>query len=462
MTDEAVTTTPAMRIAHVYQQHPLWQTFTDSHVEQDYQRTFETEMRAAILFSSLLAVFLYPLFGVLDYYSTPDYKTFWLYRGVLGWLPLIALFLLAWRNKFSGYYQRYSFLVAVCSGTAVLLMIYHGNEMVRQHYPYGLILVVIFAAIPFFIRFLWVVILALILFCGFTVSTLLQYRQTADLLANYFIICCSLVLTTAGSFYIEKFFRGNYVTRQLEIALLNASEAANKAKSDFIAVVSHELRTPLTVIKGNSRIVSGELFGVFAEQEEMYKQMMAEVSDSADHLLAIIQDLLEVSKAEAGKLEMELTAFDMIAEVRDIAHQMQQYQQEIPFTLVVQTTLENIVITADKRRLRQVWMNLLSNAIKFNKPQGMIVVGVALQGDVLVCSVTDEGIGIALKDQQRIFEPFEQAGDILKRRQDGTGLGLPFVKSVVEAHGGRIELNSVLGEGTTVRFFLPLSVLSAH
>jgi signal transduction histidine kinase len=194
----------------------------------------------------------------------------------------------------------------------------------------------------------------------------------------------------------------------------------------------------------------------------MYKQMMAEVSDSADHLLAIIQDLLEVSKAEAGNIELELSAFDMIAEVRDITHQMQQYQQDIPFTLTVQTTLEEINVTADKRRLRQVWMNLLSNAIKFNKPQGIIVAGVALEGDVLVCRVTDEGIGIAEKDQQRIFEPFEQAGDILKRRQDGTGLGLPFVKSVVEAHGGRIELKSVLGEGTTVRFFLPLSVLPAH
>jgi two-component system cell cycle sensor histidine kinase PleC len=443
------------RFEERYRRHPLWQYFYDAAVEKDYQTSFEQENRQSIIISAIVSVIVYPAFGVLDYLIDENYQTLWLYRGLIGWIPLVLLCLVVVCGRCHGRYQSCAFGAALFSGAAILLMLLQGGTAVQQHYPYGLIVVVLFGTMPFFLRFVWVLALTVLLLAGFVCTALMREAEGVDRLAQGFLISCSLLLATGGAFYIERFFRGSYLAQHLKTALV-AAEAAAHAKNDFIAVVSHELKTPLTVIKGNGEILRDEIFGPYHDNPALYRDLSAALCENADHLLQIIHELLDISKAQAGKLDLDYGQFDLVAEARRVTAHMQAYTPAPPFTLTCATELPLLMVTADQRRIRQALLNLVSNAIKFNRPGGAITVTLARDGDTVTCLVQDQGIGIAPEDQERIFTPFEQAGAALSRRYDGTGLGLPFVRQVILAHGGTLHLTSAVGEGTTIGFSLPL------
>jgi signal transduction histidine kinase len=228
-------------------------------------------------------------------------------------------------------------------------------------------------------------------------------------------------------------------------------ETTSRHKSEFLANMSHELRTPLNAIIGFSQVLRERMFGEVNEKQEEY---LDDILTSADDLLALINDVLDLSKVEAGQVELEVAPFSL----RDALERGVVMVRERATKNGVQVALaadpEVDVVEGDERRIRQVIFNLLSNAVKFTPAGGAVDVSVAqVDGEVRV-SVADTGPGLAHEDHERIFEEFQQAEAGVEQRE-GTGLGLALSKRLVELHGGRIWVESELGKGSTFVFTLP-------
>jgi two-component system cell cycle sensor histidine kinase PleC len=235
------------------------------------------------------------------------------------------------------------------------------------------------------------------------------------------------------------------------------AEAANKSKSEFLANMSHELRTPLNAINGFSEIMLGEMFGPLGDPR--YKEYSADIHNSGQHLLALINDILDMSKIEAGKMNLKFEPISL-EEVADDAVRLVRGRAEAAGLDLTVDFPHLPEIEADYRAIKQVLLNLLSNAIKFTPKGGRVTVSAEPRRDALgericVC-VQDTGIGIARDDLARLARPFEQVESQHSKTQQGTGLGLALTKALVEMHDGNLELDSVSGEGTRVSFILPV------
>jgi signal transduction histidine kinase len=225
-------------------------------------------------------------------------------------------------------------------------------------------------------------------------------------------------------------------------------EVANKHKSDFLASMSHELRTPLNAIIGFSEALREKMFGELNGKQLEY---LNDIHASGRHLLSLINDILDLSKIEAGRMELDVQSFagppafeSALALVRERA-----LKKSIALSLKCDPALGEV--RADERKFKQILLNLLSNAIKFTPEGGCIAVDARLNGAGLEIAVSDTGIGVAPKDQAAVFEEFRQVGP----RSEGTGLGLALTRRFVELHGGSIRLDSTPGQGTTFTFTLP-------
>jgi len=231
------------------------------------------------------------------------------------------------------------------------------------------------------------------------------------------------------------------------------AERANRAKSEFLANMSHELRTPLNAIIGFSEMLESGYGGILSERQASYTK---DIHDSGQHLLQIINNVLDMSKVEAGQYQLFETAVDL----RDVARAAisivgsRARERGLLLELVTEPTLP--VVMADERTLRQVLLNLLSNAVKFTHGGGTVVVsgGIQSDGTAKIC-VRDTGIGIAPEALELVMEPFRQANGSFSREYEGTGLGLTISKNFIELHGGRLTIESTLGAGTTVTVVLP-------
>jgi signal transduction histidine kinase len=253
------------------------------------------------------------------------------------------------------------------------------------------------------------------------------------------------------------------VTRDLteakarENALIEASEQAdiaNRAKSEFLANVSHELRTPLNTVIGFSEVLEVELYGPI--ENDKYRSYIRDIRASGRHLLDLINGILEFSKIEAGKLELRLEATDCTMVTQDAARQLshQAAKQGIRFNVDIPTL--PVLISADRRHIFQALLNLLSNAVKFTPSGGTVTLAYrVVQEGWIAFVVSDTGIGIADADLPRVFEPFSQIDSDLARRHRGTGLGLSIVKGICDLHGGRLDIESELGVGTTIVMTIP-------
>jgi signal transduction histidine kinase len=242
----------------------------------------------------------------------------------------------------------------------------------------------------------------------------------------------------------------NRMNDELE-RLYSELQAASRHKSEFLANMSHELRTPLNAIIGFSQVLRERMFGdVNAKQEEYLDDILS----SGNHLLSLINDVLDLSKVEAGQVELEIAPFSL----REALERGVVMVRERATKEGVQVELASVdgvdIVTGDERRIRQVIFNLLSNAVKFTPAGGSVGVRAArVAGEVRV-SVADMGPGLAVEDHERIFEEFQQTEAGIEQRE-GTGLGLALSKRLVELHGGRIWVDSQLGKGSTFVFTLP-------
>ncbi|HUH23319.1 MAG TPA: ATP-binding protein, partial [Brevundimonas sp.] len=243
------------------------------------------------------------------------------------------------------------------------------------------------------------------------------------------------------------------LARKYEVAMTRA-EAANQAKSEFLANMSHELRTPLNAINGFSEIMANELFGPLGDAK--YKGYAADILKSGQHLLSLINDVLDMAKIEAGKVTLHYETVSLKEIAEDAARLMRGKIEESGLNLIVDAP-ELPDMEADHRGLKQVMLNLISNAVKFTPEGGNIVVALSqLDDDRLRVAVTDTGIGIAAEDLERLARPFEQVEGQHSKTTQGTGLGLSLTKSLIELHGGDMLLESEPGTGTTVSFILPI------
>ena len=230
------------------------------------------------------------------------------------------------------------------------------------------------------------------------------------------------------------------------------AEAANQAKSEFLANMSHELRTPLNAINGFSEIMAGEMFGPLGDKR--YKEYCQDILNSGQHLLALINDILDMAKIEAGKMQMRFEPIDLEELCQDAVRLMRGRAEEADIKLSSELGAET-GLHADYRALKQVLLNLLSNAIKFTPHGGRVSVKAGVEAGWAYLSVTDTGIGIAEEDLPRLAQPVEQVETQHARTTQGTGLGLALTKSLVEMHQGRFEMTSTPGEGTTVTVIIP-------
>jgi len=250
--------------------------------------------------------------------------------------------------------------------------------------------------------------------------------------------------------------------REREEALREArdqAEAANRAKTDFLTNMSHELRTPLSAVIGFSEMIVKQTFGPVGQPQ--YKDFADDILHAGRHLMDVITDILDIAKAQSGKIELQTRTIRPEAVMRDAVRIVHARARDANIVLTTHLGDRLPAVEADTVRLRQVLLNLLSNAIKFTSPGGTIEAEVACHPDGVALRIRDSGSGMAPDDIPRALQPFVQVDTSLARRHGGTGLGLPLTKIFVELHGGRLEIDSALDVGTTVTVILPASASPA-
>jgi signal transduction histidine kinase len=230
-------------------------------------------------------------------------------------------------------------------------------------------------------------------------------------------------------------------------------EAANRHKSEFLANMSHELRTPLNAVIGFSEVLADEMFGELNEKQNEY---VDDIHSSGRHLLSLINDILDLSKIEAGRMELDLSHFEVRPALDNALTLVSERASRRRIALETDIADELGEMTGDERKLKQILLNLLSNAIKFTPEGGTVTLGARRDGETVHVAVRDTGVGISPEDQTVIFDEFRQVGTDYARKVEGTGLGLTLTRRFVELQGGEIDVESTPGEGSEFRIVLPV------
>jgi len=284
--------------------------------------------------------------------------------------------------------------------------------------------------------------------------------QTAGVLAEQRALRLALVaILLVGSFAFGRIAAGSVRQRRMLAAALGQVEAksreveeANRHKSEFLANMSHELRTPLNAIIGFSEVLSQQMFGAINPKQGEY---LEDIQGSGQHLLSLINDILDLSKVEAGKMELQLSRFSVAPALQSVILMVRERAKGRGIALSTEIDPAIGQLEADERKVKQVVLNLLTNAVKFTPAGGRVLLRATRDGTGVVVAIQDTGVGIAPADQARVFDEFVQARDLAAPEQEGTGLGLTLSRKLVELHGGTIRVESELGKGSTFTFTLP-------
>ena len=454
---------------HGYEVDKLRLRFRDPAVEARYRLESINESRSLIRTYLLAAAMLYLTFGVLDAeVGGPVVGALWFIRYGIVCPMLVGAALLTYVPGFARFAQAVTSIAMVTPGLGIIAMIAIMPPPYSSFYYAGLIMVVIYGSSLVRLRFVNSLLISTSLVVLYqVVSTQINPIPFKQWLNNdFFLVMATAVGLFSGyiqELYIRRSYRAQKVIEAKNAAanvLLLEADKANRAKSEFLANMSHELRTPLNAIIGFSDILKKELFGSIGN--DRYAEYVADINDSGLHLLAIINDILDLAKAEAGKLTLQEDDIDIVRCLDDAIRMCRGRAMAGGVELDFADTDSEVYACVDERVLRQIVLNLLTNAIKFTREGGRVSLTVSVEPEHgIVIRVIDTGIGISPGDIARVIRPFEQVENVLSRSHGGTGLGLPLTAKLTELHGGRLDIESQVGQGTTVIVTLPLERLRA-
>jgi two-component system, cell cycle sensor histidine kinase PleC len=437
--------------------------FRDPQTERRYLSESLNEARTLIRIYLVAAALLYLCFGFLDYVVGGSLvATLWFVRYAIVCPIFLAAAAMTYTPTFDTLAQTVLSIAMIAPGIGVVIMTAIMPPPFNSLYYAGLIMVVIYGSSLVRLRFTNSVFISLLLVALYQiVSTAINPIPFKDYLNNNFFLVMATAVGLFSAYIQEMYIRRSYKSQKVIEAkneaaniLLLEADKANKAKSEFLANMSHELRTPLNAIIGFSDILKRQLFGNLGDPR--YSEYVTDINDSGNHLLAIINDILDLAKAEAGKLTLQEEDIDLVRCLDDAMRMCRGRAVTAGVNLNFANASESIYAHVDERLIRQIVLNLLTNAIKFTNDGGKVTLSVVAEpGRDIVIEVQDTGIGIAPQDIARVIRPFEQVETVLSRSHGGTGLGLPLTSKLTELHGGTFDIQSQVGKGTTVVVRLP-------
>ncbi|MEI9994406.1 MAG: ATP-binding protein [Rhizomicrobium sp.] len=443
--------------------------FGDPAIEERFRVESINESRPLIRTYLVAAAMLYLTFGVLDAVVGGSLVgILWFIRYAVVCPILLGSAALTYVPSFETFSQRVISTAMITPGLGVVVMTAIMPAPFNSLYYAGLIMVVIYGSSLVRLRFINSVIISLTLVGLYqVVSLVINPIPFKDYLNNNFFLVMATAVGLFSGYIQETYVRRSYRAQKVIEAknaaanvLLLEADKANRAKSEFLANMSHELRTPLNAIIGFSDILKKQLFGPIGN--ERYVEYVGDINDSGNHLLAIINDILDLAKAEAGKLTLQEDEIDLVRCLEDAMRMCRGRAAAGGVELSFTGGGEQLYASVDERVVRQIVLNLLTNAIKFTREGGRVTLGVAAEpGSGIYIRVTDTGIGIAPDDIARVIRPFEQVENVLSRTHGGTGLGLPLTAKLTELHGGELTITSQVSQGTTVTVRLPPERLRA-
>jgi two-component system, cell cycle sensor histidine kinase PleC len=439
--------------------------FVDPEVEHRFAIETLVQSLPIVRLFLVAASLLFGCFAILDYYVIPDAKAFaWTLRFGVGCPVLIAVCLFSFHPVFVRVAQPMLSLAMATPGFGIMLMTAVAAAPGNALYYAGLIMVVIYGSTLIRLRWSYAALISLTMVgCYEAVALWINPISGHLLLNNTFFLAISVGVGIFSSYVQEYLIRRDFSTTEMlrrekarSDTLLTAANAANKAKGDFLAIVSHELRTPLNAVLGFTEVMQRRMFGPLGS--DRYVAYIDDIHHAAEHLLGIITDILDLSKAEIGKLTLVEEEVDLTLVLDQCIRLLREKAAEAGLYLAFKPPPVRPLVRADARLVKQVFLNLLSNAIKFTPSGGAVNVVVERdpEGGWLL-EFADTGVGIAESDLSKVLEPFVQVESAFARKHGGTGLGLPLAKKVVELHGGTLRITSTLGVGTTVLITFPAS-----
>ncbi|GLQ07870.1 sensor histidine kinase [Sneathiella chinensis] len=437
--------------------------FADRKEEASYHHS-ELQKALPIMRLALFgAIIIYAAFAILDAYIIPEaLAAAWFIRFAI----VVPIFFLAAIATYSPVLGKHAHPIgAFCmfvSGCGVIAMIGLSDPVGGAGYFAGLVPVLIYCCCIPPVRFLFALVVTVLLVSLYELTVLVFNPAPLELvLENSFFLVCAALMNIFASYIQELARRRDYINmrlldeeRQKSNTLADTAQSANHAKSEFLAIMSHELRTPLNAIIGFSEILEKEMFGPLGT--ERYKEYSRDIKSSGKHLLSIINDILDLSKAEAGKLSLQEAPLSLVDVVNSSLRILRDKAAENGIRIAFDIPAEDQVVLADARLMSQVFLNLLSNAVKFTPKGGSVTISFARTSEGgMDVQIRDTGIGIDPRNIEKVFAPFVQIESSLARSYEGTGLGLPLSKNVMTLHGGGIILESELGIGTTAHVLFP-------
>jgi len=445
--------------------HWLTLRFRDAELEDKYAADNYKRQISVTRLSVLMGALVFSLFGILDIYIVPDvvYEA-WLLRFGLVCPVLFGLVVLSYTGHITYKNSSWFALAPIAPGVTVVILTAIADAPGAHLYYAGLIVVIAYSNCVWRLSYTHSTAVSLATVTAYEWVILFINPVPFEIfISNNAFMMSAVGIAMFLNYVQDQQLRASFVDNEKlrfeqrrSERLLSRSEAASRAKNDFLAIMSHELRTPLNAIIGFSEIIANQMFGPVGQAR--YVDYAADIRSSGAHLLSIINDILDISKAEAGKLHLEEEPIDPVESLNLTMRMFRQRASELGVDLTFRVRDDIPWMIADPRLFNQVAINLTSNALKFTPEDGHVRVELGLNNDGdMVLSVEDTGIGIKASDLARIFEPFVQVEDAMSRTQQGTGLGLPLVRKIMSLHGGTVDLESRVDEGTTVKAIFPKS-----